>query len=189
MWATSHALRRFPLNIARFVGVEARKTNLFATALIGTSVSKTKRTNPTKELTETEYLLHDPTSGLRAESLSLPEDVEIVPGRGDIQNYRITCCRGRFAPSKTRCGLPSACCSRQAPHNKRMQQTIPSATKLTAGLAPKVQKTKARKGISPQTGEEIKIKAKKVARFVPGKALKDALKWSLRLANLKAGSV
>jgi DNA-binding protein HU-beta len=39
-----------------------------------------------------------------------------------------------------------------------------------------VQKRKARKGISPQTGEEIKIKAKKVARFVPGKALKDALK-------------
>jgi nucleoid DNA-binding protein len=30
-------------------------------------------------------------------------------------------------------------------------------------------------GINPQTGEEIKIKAKKVARFVPGKALKDAV--------------
>ena len=40
----------------------------------------------------------------------------------------------------------------------------------------KVQKRKARKGISPQNGEEIKIKAKKVARFVPGKALKDVLK-------------
>ena len=40
----------------------------------------------------------------------------------------------------------------------------------------KVQKRKAREGIRPQTGEEIKIKAKKVARFVPGKALKDALK-------------
>ncbi len=40
----------------------------------------------------------------------------------------------------------------------------------------KVQKRKARKGISPQTGEEIKIKAKKVARFVAGKALKDAVK-------------
>ncbi len=40
----------------------------------------------------------------------------------------------------------------------------------------KVAKRKARKGINPQTGEEIKIKAKKVARFVPGKALKDALK-------------
>ena len=40
----------------------------------------------------------------------------------------------------------------------------------------KVAKRKARKGVNPQTGEEIKIKAKKVARFVPGKALKDALK-------------
>ncbi len=39
-----------------------------------------------------------------------------------------------------------------------------------------VAKSKARKGVNPQTGEEIKIKAKKVARFVPGKALKDALK-------------
>ena len=40
----------------------------------------------------------------------------------------------------------------------------------------KVAKRKARKGVNPQTGEEIKIKAKKVARLVPGKALKDALK-------------
>jgi DNA-binding protein HU-beta len=40
----------------------------------------------------------------------------------------------------------------------------------------KVSKRKARKGRNPQTGEEIKIKAKKVARFVPGKALKDAVK-------------
>ena len=40
----------------------------------------------------------------------------------------------------------------------------------------KVAKRKARKGVNPQTGEEIKIKAKKVARFVPGKALKDALR-------------
>jgi nucleoid DNA-binding protein len=39
----------------------------------------------------------------------------------------------------------------------------------------KVGDRKARKGRNPQTGEEIKIKAKKVARFVPGKALKDAL--------------
>ena len=39
----------------------------------------------------------------------------------------------------------------------------------------KVQKRKARKGRHPQTGEEIKIKAKKVARFVAGKALKDAV--------------
>ena len=35
---------------------------------------------------------------------------------------------------------------------------------------------KARKGRNPQTGKEIKIKAKKVAKFVPGKALKDAVR-------------
>ncbi len=39
----------------------------------------------------------------------------------------------------------------------------------------KVAKRKARKGRNPQTGEEIKIKARKVAKFVPGKALKDAV--------------
>jgi nucleoid DNA-binding protein len=40
----------------------------------------------------------------------------------------------------------------------------------------KVDKRKARKGRNPQTGEEIKIKAKKVPKFVPGKGLKDAVK-------------
>jgi nucleoid DNA-binding protein len=40
----------------------------------------------------------------------------------------------------------------------------------------KVDKRKARKGRNPQTGEEIKIKAKKVPKFVPGKALKEAVK-------------
>jgi len=39
----------------------------------------------------------------------------------------------------------------------------------------KVDKRKARKGRNPQTGEEIKIKAKKVPKFVAGKALKDAV--------------
>ena len=39
----------------------------------------------------------------------------------------------------------------------------------------KVAQRKARKGINPQTGEEIKIKAKKVPKFVPGKGLKDAV--------------
>ncbi len=34
---------------------------------------------------------------------------------------------------------------------------------------------RSRKGINPQTGEEIKIKARKVPRFVPGKALRDAV--------------
>ena len=40
----------------------------------------------------------------------------------------------------------------------------------------KVDKRKARKGRNPQTGEEIKIKAKNVPKFVAGKALKDAVK-------------
>ena len=39
----------------------------------------------------------------------------------------------------------------------------------------KVNKRKARKGRNPQTGEVIKIKAKRVPKFVAGKALKDAL--------------
>jgi DNA-binding protein HU-beta len=40
----------------------------------------------------------------------------------------------------------------------------------------KVDKRKARKGRNPQTGEEIKIKAKRVPKFIAGKALKDAVK-------------
>ncbi len=40
----------------------------------------------------------------------------------------------------------------------------------------KVDKRKARKGRNPQTGEEIKIQAKNVPKFVAGKALKDAVK-------------
>ena len=39
----------------------------------------------------------------------------------------------------------------------------------------KVSKRKARKGRNPRTGEEIKIKAKRVPKFVPGKGLKDAV--------------
>ena len=39
----------------------------------------------------------------------------------------------------------------------------------------KVNRRKARKGRNPQTGEEIKIKAKNVPKFVPGKALKDVV--------------
>ena len=38
-----------------------------------------------------------------------------------------------------------------------------------------VSKRKARKGRNPQTGEEIEIKAKNIPKFVPGKALKDAV--------------
>ncbi len=40
----------------------------------------------------------------------------------------------------------------------------------------KVVKREARKGRNPQTGESINIKARKVPKFVPGKALKDAVK-------------
>ena len=40
----------------------------------------------------------------------------------------------------------------------------------------KVNKRKARIGRNPQTGKEIKIKAKNVPKFVAGKALKDAVK-------------
>jgi nucleoid DNA-binding protein len=40
----------------------------------------------------------------------------------------------------------------------------------------KVAKRKARKGRNPQTGAEIKIKAKNVPKFVAGKELKDAVK-------------
>jgi len=39
----------------------------------------------------------------------------------------------------------------------------------------KVAQRNARKGRNPQTGQEITIKAKKVPKFVPGKALKDAV--------------
>jgi DNA-binding protein HU-beta len=39
----------------------------------------------------------------------------------------------------------------------------------------KVQKTKARQGRNPQTGEAIQIAAKNVPKFVAGSALKDAL--------------
>jgi len=37
-------------------------------------------------------------------------------------------------------------------------------------------KRKARRGRNPQTGKEIRIPAKRVAKFKPGKALKEAVK-------------
>ena len=40
----------------------------------------------------------------------------------------------------------------------------------------KVAQRNARKGRNPQTGQEMMIKAQKVPRFVPGKALKGAVK-------------
>lgn len=39
----------------------------------------------------------------------------------------------------------------------------------------RVVKRASRKGINPQTGESLTIKAKKVPKFVPFKALKDAV--------------
>ena len=39
----------------------------------------------------------------------------------------------------------------------------------------KVAQRNARKGRNPQTGKDMFIKEKKVPRFVPGKALKDAV--------------
>jgi nucleoid DNA-binding protein len=40
----------------------------------------------------------------------------------------------------------------------------------------KVAQRNARKGRNPQTGKEMTIKAKKVPKFVAGKALKDAVR-------------
>jgi len=40
----------------------------------------------------------------------------------------------------------------------------------------KVAQRNARKGRNPQTGQEMTIKAKKVPKFVAGKALKDAVR-------------
>ncbi|MBI9092184.1 MAG: HU family DNA-binding protein [Desulfobacterium sp.] len=40
----------------------------------------------------------------------------------------------------------------------------------------KTAERKARKGRNPQTGNEIDIPAKNVPKFIPGKALKDAVK-------------
>jgi len=39
----------------------------------------------------------------------------------------------------------------------------------------KVQHQKARTGRNPKTGEALQIKAKNVAKFVPGKSLKEAV--------------
>jgi len=39
----------------------------------------------------------------------------------------------------------------------------------------KVGQRKARRGRNPQTGKDIEIKAKTVPKFLPGKALKDAV--------------
>jgi len=41
-----------------------------------------------------------------------------------------------------RCGFHPLLARRKAPHNQRMQQTIPSANKFAAGLAPDPQRSK-----------------------------------------------
>ena len=53
---------------------------------------------------------------------------------------------------------------------KKQTVTLPGFGTFT------VVKRKARKGRNPQTGEEIKIPAKKVPVFRPGKGLREAVK-------------
>ncbi|WP_447640062.1 MULTISPECIES: HU family DNA-binding protein [Chitinophagaceae] len=58
-----------------------------------------------------------------------------------------------------------------------IQKTLKKGDKVTlVGFGTfSVSKRKARKGRNPKTGEAIKIKAKKVARFKPGKALSEKI--------------
>ena len=49
------------------------------------------------------------------------------------------------------------------------------AVTLTGFGTFKASKRKARNGRNPQTGKPLKIKAKKVPKFTPGKKLKDAV--------------
>ena len=60
---------------------------------------------------------------------------------------------------------------------KRITQSLKKGENVTlVGFGTfSVTKRKARTGRNPQTGETIKIKAKKVARFKAGKALETAL--------------
>ena len=58
---------------------------------------------------------------------------------------------------------------------KSLKKRKPEPVTLVGFGTFKVSKRKARKGRNPRTGEEIKIKAKKVPKFVPGKGLKDAV--------------
>jgi hypothetical protein len=51
-----------------------------------------------------------------------------------IKNQLMICFRGPFTPSTTRSGYPSACVLREAPDNKRMLHSIPSASLLARGL-------------------------------------------------------
>lgn len=59
---------------------------------------------------------------------------------------------------------------------KALKKRKPESVTLVGFGTFKVNKRKARKGRNPQTGEEIKIKASRVPKFVPGKALKEMIK-------------
>jgi DNA-binding protein HU-beta len=58
--------------------------------------------------------------------------------------------------------------------NKALKKKEGKLTLVGFGTFAKVRR-KARKGVNPATGEKIKIKARNVVRFKPGKALKDAI--------------
>lgn len=62
-------------------------------------------------------------------------------------------------------------------YHKAIQGTIKEGESVSlVGFGTfKVARRKARRGRNPQTGEIMKIKAKKVPKFVAGKALKDAV--------------
>ena len=58
--------------------------------------------------------------------------------------------------------------------SKTLKKKDGKVTLVGFGTFAKV-KRKARKGRNPQTGDPIKIKARNVVKFRPGKALKDSL--------------
>lgn len=57
---------------------------------------------------------------------------------------------------------------------KALKKKDGKVTLVGFGTFSKVRR-KARAGINPQTGKKIKIKARNVVKFKPGKALKDAV--------------
>jgi len=59
---------------------------------------------------------------------------------------------------------------------KTLKKKKPETVTIVGFGTFKVNKRKATTGRNPQTGEKIKIKAKRVPKFVAGKALKDAVK-------------
>ena len=59
---------------------------------------------------------------------------------------------------------------------KTLKKSKPEPVTLVGFGTFKVEKRKARNGRNPRTGEAIKIKAKRVPKFVAGKSLKDVVK-------------